>query len=215
MKITPDLLRALLEGRRDRNGIEDRVDRDPAVAGCRLALRLILSCRPLHAQQGLPLAQRNAELVVGFEDLGVDLVERFRAVLLLRRRIVVEVLVVDRAVVHARPQGLAHGEPAPIGVEPPREHPLGLIFLAENEADDIFRQALGALSDSMSVTNPYLYWSTSRRRTRSTVSCTAGILPSACGFKDRGWISRLWSWSLWRASTLAGASGGDASCLLK
>src|SRR5688572_27007683 len=33
----------------------------------------------------------------------------------------------------------------------------------------------GALSDSMSVTNPYLYWSTSMRRTRSIVSCTAGI----------------------------------------
>src|ERR1039458_10062324 len=45
---------------------------------------------------------------------------------------------------------------------------------------------LGAFSDSISVTNPYLYWSTSMLRTRSTVSCTAGILPSAHGFKDRG-----------------------------
>src|SRR6187397_1724722 len=45
---------------------------------------------------------------------------------------------------------------------------------------------LGAFSDSISVTNPYLYWSTSIRRTWSTVSCTAGILPSAHGFKDRG-----------------------------
>src|SRR5271170_523501 len=45
---------------------------------------------------------------------------------------------------------------------------------------------LGALSDSISVSNPYLYWSTSIRRTWSTVSCTAGIRPSAHGFKDRG-----------------------------
>src|SRR5450830_63182 len=45
---------------------------------------------------------------------------------------------------------------------------------------------IGAFSDSISVTNPYLYWSTSIRRTCSTVSCTAGILPSAHGFKDRG-----------------------------
>src|SRR5262249_49697941 len=45
---------------------------------------------------------------------------------------------------------------------------------------------LGAFSDSISVSNPYLYWSTSIRRTWSTVSCTAGILPSAHGFKDRG-----------------------------
>ena len=43
----------------------------------------------------------------------------------------------------------------------------------------------GALSDSISVSNPYLYWSTSIRRTCSTVSCTAGILVSPCGFKDR------------------------------
>ena len=34
---------------------------------------------------------------------------------------------------------------------------------------------LGALSDSISATNPYLYWSTSIRRTCSTVSCTAAI----------------------------------------
>ena len=134
-----------LERGRDRDRIEYRVDRDPAVAAAALTLRLILSCRPLHAQQRLPLAQRNAELVVGLEDLGVDLVERFRAVLLLRRGVVVEVLVVDRAVVDARPQRLAHGEPAPIGVEPPREHPLGLILLGRNEADDVFRQALGSL----------------------------------------------------------------------
>ena len=39
---------------------------------------------------------------------------------------------------------------------------------------------------SISVSNPYLYWSTSIRRTWSTVSCTAGIFPSAHGFKDRG-----------------------------
>src|SRR5215510_5781179 len=45
---------------------------------------------------------------------------------------------------------------------------------------------LGAFSDSISVSNPYLYLSTSMRRTWSTVSCTAGILPSAHGFKDRG-----------------------------
>ncbi len=34
---------------------------------------------------------------------------------------------------------------------------------------------LGALSMSMSVSKPYLYWSTSILRTRSIVSCTAGI----------------------------------------
>src|SRR6476659_6643486 len=45
---------------------------------------------------------------------------------------------------------------------------------------------LGALSDSISVTNPYLYWSISMWRTRSMVSCTADISSSPRGFKDRG-----------------------------
>src|SRR5665213_2938775 len=45
---------------------------------------------------------------------------------------------------------------------------------------------LGALSDSITVSNPYRYWSTSIRLTRSTVSCTAAIPSSARGFKDRG-----------------------------
>ena len=174
-----------LEGGRDRDRIEHRVDRDAAVAGSAFAL-VCFPCRPLHAEQRLPLAQRNAELVVGLEDFGVDLVERLRAVLLLRRRIVIEVLVVDRAVVHARPSGLAHGEPAPIGVEPPREHPLGLILLGRDEADDVFGQALGGLVgfdvrhepvfilvdvDAADLLDGLLYGRHSSLR---------------CGFKDRG-----------------------------
>ena len=125
----------LLEGGRDRHRIEHRIDRD-ARASAILAL---------DAEQRLPLAQRNAELLVGLEDFGVDLVERLRAVLLLRRRIVVEVLVVDRTEFDARPSRLAHGEPAPIGVEPPGEHPVGLALLGRDEADDILGQALGGL----------------------------------------------------------------------
>src|SRR3984893_6449273 len=71
---------------------------------------------------------------------------------------------------------------------------------------------LGALSDSMSVTNPYLYWSTSIRRTFSTVSCTAGILPSAAFSRTAGWISRLWLWSSCLAlrSSLQAATADDS-----
>src|SRR5260370_23046847 len=50
---------------------------------------------------------------------------------------------------------------------------------------------LGALSDSISVTNPYLYWSTSMWRTRSMVSCTAGISSSAAGSRTAGWSFSL------------------------
>src|ERR1700736_2956452 len=63
---------------------------------------------------------------------------------------------------------------------------------------------LGALSDSISVSNPYLYWSTSMRRTRSTVSCTAGILPSAAVSRTAGWIGRCYGRTcLWFASSSA------------
>src|SRR6476646_2451561 len=62
----------------------------------------------------------------------------------------------------------------------------GSLFLAEMKRTVSSDRPFGAFSDSISVTNPYLYWSTSIRRTWSTVSCTAGILPSAHGCKDRG-----------------------------
>jgi len=84
-------------------------------------------------------------VAVGLEDLGIDLVERLRAVLLLGRGVVIEVLVIDRAVAHPRPARLAHSEPAAIGVEPPSEHPLGLVLLCRNEADDVFGKPLGGL----------------------------------------------------------------------
>src|SRR5260221_14135491 len=62
----------------------------------------------------------------------------------------------------------------------------GSFFLAEMKRTVSSDSPLGALSDSILVSNPYRYWSTSMRLTRSTVSCTAAILSSAPGFKDRG-----------------------------
>src|SRR5260370_29028935 len=61
----------------------------------------------------------------------------------------------------------------------------GSFFFAEIKRTVSSDRPLGAFSDSISVSNPYLYSSTSMRRTCSTVSCTAGIRPSAHGFKDR------------------------------
>src|SRR5215203_6934053 len=68
----------------------------------------------------------------------------------------------------------------------------GSFFLAEIKRTVSSDRPFGAFSDSISVTNPYLYWSTSMRRTRSIVSCTAGTLPSAHGVKARGLDCRLW-----------------------
>src|SRR5262249_15013980 len=126
------------------------------------------------------------ELLVGLEDLGIDLVERLRAVLLLRRRVVVDVLIVDRPVFHARPFGLAHGEPAAIGVEPPREHPRGLVLLRRNETDDVFGQTLGGLLglDQRLESVLVLIAVDTADLVSRLLDCRHSSL--RCGFKDRG-----------------------------
>src|SRR4029079_4750176 len=76
----------------------------------------------------------------------------------------------------------------------------GSVFLAEMNRTMSSDRPFGALSDSISVTNPYLYWSTSMRRTRSIVSWTAGIHSSAHGSRPWQWTQdlgcRLWSVSV-------------------
>src|SRR5262245_28034231 len=176
-----------LEGGGDRHRVEDRIDRHAAVAAAAaavLALVLTPALGLLDAEQRLALAQRDAELLVGLEDLRIDLVERLRP--LLGRGVVMDVLIIDRGVGHARPAGLAHGEPAPIGVEPPGEHPFGLVLLRRDEADDVFVEALGGLLglddgfesvlvlvdvDAANLLDGLLYGRHSSLR---------------CGFKDRG-----------------------------
>ena len=141
------LLEFRLECGCDRN--RSRTPHRPRPCGCRcrprfaigVIFRLVLD----HARQNLLLAQRNAELLVGPENFRVDLVERLRAGLLLRRRVVIEVLVVDLVVVHPRPVRLLHGEPAAIGVETPRQHPFRLVLLGRNEPDRVLGKALRGL----------------------------------------------------------------------
>ena len=96
------------------------------------------------AGQHLLLTQRNAELLVGLEDFRIDLVERGQR-LLLRRRVVVIVLVVDLRIIDPRPGRLAHGQPAAIGIEPPGQHPFRLGLLGRDEPHDVLGQALGGL----------------------------------------------------------------------
>ncbi len=124
------LLEFVLEGGDDRDAVEHGIDGH---------------ARPLDARQHLALAQRDAELLVGPEQLRIDLVEALRAFRRFRRGVVVEILEIDLGVAHAGPGGLFHGLPARQGFEAPREHPLGLPLLGRDEAHDVGVEAFGRL----------------------------------------------------------------------
>ena len=128
------LLQFLLEGGRDRDRIEHGIDRDAALA-----------FRAHHAFQHLDFAQGNAELLVSLEDIRIDLVERADGLLRLRRRVVIEILVIDLGVVDPGPFRLRHGQPAAISLQTPFQHPGRFVLFRRDEADGIFRQPLGGL----------------------------------------------------------------------
>ena len=118
-----------LEGGGDGDRVEHRVDGDP----------------PLDAGEDLLLDQRNAELGVGAQQLGIDLVERLRAGHGFRRREIIEVLEVNLGKIDPRPARRRHRQPAPVGLEAPVEQPLRLALLGRDEADDVLVEALGGL----------------------------------------------------------------------
>ena len=97
-----------------------------------------------HAGEHFLLFERDAELLVGGQDFGIDLVEAVE-LFLLGGRVVNDVLVVDVGIVDHGPalalfaaRWIFHGEPAAIGFEPPVEHELRLFLFGRNEADDLF-----------------------------------------------------------------------------
>src|SRR5712671_5601179 len=141
-----------LEGGRNRNRVEHRINCHAAITIAALAAAFlpvlvfaVLARWLLHAREDFLLAQRNAELTVGFKDFRIDFVERLRALLLLGGRIVIKVLIVDRRVMDPRPLRFLHGQPAPIGFKAPSQHPGGLVLLLRDKSNDVFGQALGGL----------------------------------------------------------------------
>ena len=118
----PHLVELGLEGRRDGDRIEDRIDGDAGERGA--------------------LVQRNSQLLVGLEQLGIDVGERLRPVLLrLRRRVVDDRLVVDRRIVDVLPGRLGHRQPVTVGLEAPFEEPFGLLLEGGDLAHRLFREA--------------------------------------------------------------------------
>ena len=117
----------VLEGGGDRDAVEHRVHRD--------------------AGQHLLLGQRNAQLLVGAQNLRIELVQALQLRLLLGRRVVGDVLIVDRRIVDVRPLRLAFlllkRRPVAKGLQPPLQHELGLVLLGRDQANDVFVQTLG------------------------------------------------------------------------
>jgi hypothetical protein len=118
----PVLLQFLLEGGGDGDRVEDGVHRD--------------------TREPLLLVERDAELLVGASQFGVEFVEALELNLLLGRGVVADRLVVDRRVRDLRPVvRLHHLLPTREGFEPPLDHPRRLALLLRDEADHVLAEA--------------------------------------------------------------------------
>ena len=113
----PQLRQLRAERRRDRDAVEHGVDRD--------------------AGEQLLFLERNPELLEGGADFRIDLVEAVERRPLLGRRVIDNVLVLDRRVAHVLPRRLGHGEPGAVRLQAPLEQPRRLAFLLGNQPDDL------------------------------------------------------------------------------
>ena len=133
----------ILEGRPHADGIEDRVHGHPAGVVAALDGRGVGAFDP--GQDRLFL-QRNAQLLIGRQQGGIDLVQRLgldgHA---FRTRVVILVLIVDLGIVQHRPARLGHALPAAEGGQAPLGHPLGLVVLLADQPDDVLVDALGGV----------------------------------------------------------------------
>ena len=102
--------------------------------------------------------KRDAELVVSLEQLGIDFVQAFGAVLLgLGGGVVDDVLVVDGRIMDIGPGRLRHGLPMPKARRRHSSMNSGSFFFAEiRRMTSSFRPG-GTESAPMSVMNPYWY----------------------------------------------------------
>ena len=119
----PCLVQLVLEGGGDADAVEHRIHR--------------------HAGQRHLFMQRDAQLLVGFQQLGIDLVQRLLQRRVLGRGIIIGILVIDLGVMHPGPVGLLHGQPAAERGQAPFQHPFRLALLGRDEAHRVFGQALG------------------------------------------------------------------------
>ena len=125
----------LPERRRHRHRIKHRIHRH-AVFGA------------LHAREDLLLLQRNAKLFVRLPDGRVDVIEAIGAVLkALRGGVIIALLVINRLNLQLRPIRLRHLLPLRVRLQALFQHPVRLLLLRGDKADDILIQALGRFFD--------------------------------------------------------------------
>jgi hypothetical protein len=129
----PLLLELGPEGGGDRDAVEDGVDRD--------------------AGEPLLLGQRDAQLLVCLQQLGIDLVQAGELLALLGRGVVDDLLIVDLRVVDRRPGGLsvcsaASARNRSSGLRAPGEQPR-LVLLCEISRTMFSSSPGGTDSDSM------------------------------------------------------------------
>src|SRR4029453_9508532 len=118
----PQLCELRAKRRPDRDAVEHGVYRD--------------------ASEQLLLLEWNPELLERGADFRIDLVETVERRSLLGRRVIDDVLVVDRRVVHVLPRRLSHSEPGAIRLQAPLEQPRRLTFLLGNQPDDFLVEPL-------------------------------------------------------------------------
>src|SRR4030088_87143 len=117
----PELPELFSHSRPDRDAVEDRIDGDTG--------------------EEFLLGERDAQLLVGAEELGIDFVQALERLDALRRRVVNQRLVVDSGVFDVAPVRLFHREPAAVGLQPPFQHELGFVLLRRDQADYAFIEA--------------------------------------------------------------------------
>ena len=96
-----------------------------------------------HSGELLLLLKGDSELIEGAYQLGVDLVEALGTLLPDGSGVVADGLEVDIGHLEVTPFGRGEGEPVTVGLEAEVEHPVGLAFLARDEADDVLVEAYG------------------------------------------------------------------------
>ncbi len=129
------LRKFFLEGGAQRDAVEHGVDGDFALGG-------VVIFGAFDARKDRLFFQGNAKLFVGAQKLRIDVIQRFWLFFRHRGRLGVVILrlEVDFRVIDHGPFRLCHFKPAVVGGDAPVGHPLRLIILFRDQANDVFVQ---------------------------------------------------------------------------